>query len=131
MKANFDEERCYETIRGVRWPNGIICPYCEQGRVTTHSKSVKHPRRRYLCLDCRRTFSDLKGTPFARTNLPLRTWFLSLQLTGGPVTTSELAKALEVKWDTAAYIRRRLAISLSRPGLIRRLRDALEEYRHE
>ena len=126
MKAKLDEPLSYEILRTLRWPKGVVCPYCEQMRVTTHTKSALTPRRRYLCVNCRRTFTDLTGTPFASTNLPLRIWLLSLRLIGEVKVTSELAKALNVKWDTAAYIQRRLAMPLSRPGLIRRLREALQ-----
>ncbi len=126
VKAKMDEASSYELLRVLRWPNGIICPYCEQTRVTTHTKSAITPRRRYLCVNCRRTFTDLTGTPFAGTNLPLRIWLLSLWLVENRLATSDLAKTLNVKWDTAAYIQRRLATPLSRPGLIRRLRDVLQ-----
>jgi transposase-like protein len=125
VKAQLDETSSYEILRALRWPNGIVCPYCEQMRVTTHTKSIRTPRRRYLCIGCRRTFTDLTGTPFAHTNLPLSVWLLSLRLIGEGVATSELAKALDVKWDTAVHLQRRLAMPLSRPGLIRRLIEAL------
>ncbi len=127
MKTKFDEAWSYETLRAMRWPKGIVCPYCEQSRVTTHTKSTRTPRQRYLCLSCRRTFSDLTGTPFARTNLPLGIWLLSLRLIGEGIATSELAKALDVKWDTAVHMQRQLALPLNRPGLTRRLREALKE----
>ncbi len=120
-----NELSSYEILRALRWPRGVVCPHCKGTHVTTHTRSAFTPRRRYLCVTCRRTFTDLTGTPFARTNLPLRIWFLSLQLIGEVQVTSELAHALNVKWDTAAHIQRRLTVPLSRPGLIRRLRDAL------
>lgn len=126
MKVKLDEASSYQILRALRWPKGVICPYCEHACVTTHTKSALTPRLRYLCVGCRRTFTDLTGTPFARTNLPLRIWLLSLQLIGEGLATSELAKALEVKWDTAIHMQRRLAPPLSRPGLIRRLRDVLK-----
>ncbi|TAK08340.1 hypothetical protein EPO44_02795 [bacterium] len=130
-KAKFSEGWCYETLREARWPNGTICPYCGQGRVTTHTRFTNTPRHRYLCLDCRRTFSDLTGTPFARTNLPLSTWFFCLQLSGQGLRTSELARELRVKWDTLLYMQRRLTLPLNRPGLIRRLREAAQEIQSE
>ncbi len=123
-KAEFGEAWFYEMLRQVRWPDGIICPFCGQRRVTTHSKSATAPRRRYLCLGCRRTFTDLTGTPLSRTNLPLATWFCCLRLMEKGQTTSGLAKELGVKWDTAAHIQRRLAMALTRPGFVRHLRDA-------
>jgi len=122
---------CYEILRRLRWPEGIICPRCKQGRVTNHSKFAASSRRRYLCLSCRRTFSDLTGTPFARTNLPLDIWFLSLDLVGQSMRTSELARALGVKWDTTLYIERRINSSLHSLGLLQRLRQAIKERQHE
>ncbi len=125
MRAELSETWCYEVLRRVRWPNGIACPYCGS-RVTTHSKSTRTPRRRHLCLGCRRTFTDLTGTPFARTNLPIGKWFLCLRLLRHGHTTAELAKRLGVKWDTAAQLQRRLGVALARAGLVRLLRESLE-----
>lgn len=129
VRAEFRDAWCYEILRRVRWPNGMACPLCGSLKVTTHSKSSGSPRCKYLCRDCRRTFTDLTGTPFARTNLPLSTWFLCLRLMGQGRSTSELAKALGVKWDTAAHLERRLRVALTRPGFIRQLREAAREAR--
>ena len=129
--VKFSEDRCYEILRQMRWPEGIICPLCEGKRVTTHSKFASTSRRRYLCVGCRRTFTDLTGTPLARTNLPLGTWFLCLDLIARGQRTSELAKELGVKWDTAAYMVRRLDRALIRQGFVWRLRDAVKEAQYE
>lgn len=125
MERKAGEAWCYEVLRRTRWPRGITCPFCGRSRATTHSKSPMTPRRRYLCLACRRTFTDLTGTPLARTNLPLTTWFTCLQLVGERLTTSELARTLGVKWETTVRMERRLAVALSRPGLTRQLRGTI------
>lgn len=125
MSNELTAEWCYETLRRVRWPRGIVCPLCGRGHVTTHSKSVRTPWRRYLCLSCRRTFTDLTGTPFAGTNVPVTTWFLCLRLLHRRQTTAELARRLGVKWETAADLQRRLVIALARPGLLVELYDAV------
>ncbi len=126
MTAEISEAWCYETFRRVRWPGGITCPFCSASRATTHSKSGGSPRRRYLCLTCRRTFTDLTATPLARTNLPLAKWFLYLRLLRHLGSTADLARALGVKWDTAVGLQRRVVLALARPGLLRQLRDAVE-----
>lgn len=116
---------CYDTLRQLRWPSGIICPRCS-GKVTVHSKSARSPRRKYLCLRCRRTFTDLTGTPFARTNLPLCAWAIYLRWRQRGGSTADLARMLGVKWDTAELLQRRIAAALSRPGLSRQLCEALQ-----
>ncbi len=42
-------------------------------------------------------------------------------------TTTDLARALHVKWDTAVQLQRRLEVALTRPGIVRQLRDAVEK----
>lgn len=44
--------------------------------------------------------------------------------------TSDLAKEIGVKWETAAHIQRILSIGMSRAGFFSRLREALQENRH-
>lgn len=94
-------------------------------RVTFHTRSAQTPRLRYLCLLCRRTFSDLTGTVFARSNLPLRTWFLGLSLLPQGLPTAEYARALSLKWDTARRMSRCLLVAAGRPGLVRDLQALL------
>ena len=123
-----EEERCFAALRRLRWPSGIVCPRCGYKRVTTHSKFTRSPRRRYLCLGFRRTFTDLTGTPLTRTNLPLRSWFLYLRFRKEGGSTSDLARALGVKWDTIAHMTRRLSRT---PEWLAHLDDAMERLRHD
>jgi len=114
-------------LRQTRWPGGIVCPHCRRARTSPHSKPSNTPRRRYLCLACRRTFTDTTGTLLARSNLPLAVWFACLRRSRSRQTPGELARAVGVKWDTAAQLQRRVALALARPGLFRRLREAAEQ----
>ena len=120
------EPRCFEILRRVRWPDGVVCPRWGATRVTTHTNFDAQSRRRYLCLACRRTFTDLTGTIFAQSNLPLETWFRCLDLLWRCPTTGALAQTLGVKWETAARMQRRLVAAWTRPGLIRNLQRALD-----
>jgi transposase-like protein len=124
--AEPSETWCYDALRRARWPGAIRCLFCGGARITTHSKYARTPRQRYLCLRCRHTFTDLTGTPFARTNLPLARWFLCLRLMRKGLPTSDLAKALGVKWDTAAHMEWRIGRAAGKPGIIRQLREAME-----
>lgn len=71
-------------------------------------------------------FTDLSGTSFARTNLPLETWFLYLRMLDQGYTTSELAKELGIKWDTVVALQRRIAMPLGQPGLVQQLRNLVQ-----
>ncbi len=64
-----DEGKCFETVRQMRWPDGVICPRCSRcssPQVTKQGSDETQPaRQKYECSACRRRFDDLTGTIFA------------------------------------------------------------------
>lgn len=52
-----------DELRAARFALGLCCPRCGCGRV--HRWGSFSGRQRYLCLGCKRTFSDLTRTPAA------------------------------------------------------------------
>lgn len=50
-------------LRDARFSGGLRCPHCGHSRI--HRWGCFSGRQRYKCLGCRRTFSDLTGTPAA------------------------------------------------------------------
>lgn len=95
--------------------------------MTGHSRARRSPRRKYLCKGCGRTFTDLTGTPLARTNLPLSTWFLYLRLMEEGARTAGLARMLGVKWDTASLLERRIIAAMGRSSLLQQLKAAARD----
>jgi len=79
----FDDARCYQTIRDMRWPDGVTCPHCSSAAVIKNGRDDTEPhRQRYECQGCRRRFDDLTDTIFAGHHQPLRTWIGCLYLMG-------------------------------------------------
>ncbi len=33
-----DDTRCFETVRAMRWPQGVTCPHCDSPQVTKQRK---------------------------------------------------------------------------------------------
>lgn len=103
------EEWCWQTLRDLRWPMGVLCPRCGKG-------ASRHYRRRhasyYRCRSCSRMFSDLTATPFEQTKAPLSTWFLAIGLIfsddGERQTSFDLARRIRVDYRTACRMRTRL-----------------------
>ena len=63
------EADCAEYIRGIRWPNGFVCPRC--GGCKAWLTKKLHMR----CASCKRDASVIAGTVFADTRKSLRLWF--------------------------------------------------------
>lgn len=68
-----NEAACRDYLRGLRWPDGFVCPRtgCREGAWVT--------ARGYLhCRGCEAETSITGGTVFQDTRKPLRTWFLAM-----------------------------------------------------
>ena len=58
-----DDTRCFETVRAMRWPQGVTCPHCHSPQVTKQGHDESQPeRQKYECTVCRKRFDDLTGT---------------------------------------------------------------------
>jgi transposase-like protein/IS1 family transposase len=68
------EEDCKAYLVARRWPNGVICPRCQNTKVW----EVKSRPFHWQCKGCNKNgyrFSVISGTIFENTKYPLRAWF--------------------------------------------------------
>ncbi|MEL6229682.1 MAG: transposase [Cyanobacteria bacterium J06627_3] len=95
-----DKDKCYETVRTMRWPAGICCIECGSKNITKRGKHETYAaRQRYICSNCGRHFDDLTGTLFAGRHQPLQTWIVCLYLMGLNVSNQQIAKELSLHKD--------------------------------
>ena len=53
IKHLVDDVQCYQTVRELRWPDGVACPSCESTHVIKRGFDDTEPvRQRYECHDC-------------------------------------------------------------------------------
>ena len=78
-----DDVQCYQTVRELRWPDGITCPSCQSTQAIKRGFDDTEPaRQRYECHDCDTRFDDLTDTIFAGHHQPLKVWVLCLYFMG-------------------------------------------------
>lgn len=65
-----DDHSCLEFLENLRWPNGFVCPRCENV-VPPYRLS----RGRIMCHACRYQCTVTSGTLFEKTRTPLNNWF--------------------------------------------------------
>ena len=103
------EKSCREFLAEFRWHGNIICPYCG-------CKKVYHKKDgRYICKDCKRTFSVLVGTVFQNTKVSLLLWFIAIHLICNSkkgISSCHLARELGVTQKTAWYMLQKIRILL-------------------
>ena len=100
------EEKCHAALVAMRWPDGFVCPKCS-GRAHSYYAA----RRLYQCTACRVQTSVRAGTIFHKSTTPLTKWFLAIHLitsSKNDIASLELARQIDVKWDTAWLIKQKL-----------------------
>src|SRR5215475_15355456 len=96
MQSLIDDAKCFETVRALRWPDGVRCPTCDSPKVTKPGRHDTQPERQlYLCKSCRRHFDDVTDTVFAGHHPPLQVWMLCLYFMGLNLSNAQMAKELE------------------------------------
>ena len=103
IKNLIDEVQCYQTVRDIRWPDGIACPSCQSKHVIKRGFDDTEPaRQRYECHDCDQRFDDLTDTIFAGHHQPLKVWVLCLYFMGLNVSNEQIAHELSIN-ESDAY----------------------------
>ena len=115
-----DDKKCYETIRELRWrENGFKCPHCNAVEIIKRGKDEQNKHnQRYECNSCSKRFDDITGTIFSGRHQPLKIWILFLYFMGLNLSTSQIAKELNLNKDDA----QKMAITL-REGIIDKKED--------
>jgi transposase-like protein len=68
-----DDTKCYETVRELRWPEGVACPRCHSKAISKQGFDQTQPaRQKYYCSGCQRHFDDLTETVLAGHHQPLQ-----------------------------------------------------------
>jgi transposase-like protein len=97
IKNLIDDGQCYQTVRALRWPDGIKCPSCASPQVITRGfDDTECARQRYECPSCHTRFDDWTATIFAGHHQPLKVWVWCLYFMGLNVSNAQIATELDV-----------------------------------
>lgn len=95
-----DDAKCFEMVRDLRWPDGVVCFKCNCTNVKRRGfHNTQTYRQRYYCNNCNTHFDDLSNTIFAAHHQPLRVWMLSSYFMGLNLSNSQIAQELELNKD--------------------------------
>ena len=98
IKKLIDDVQCYQTVRELRWPDGVECPSCQSTQVIKRGFDDTEPaRQRYECTDCHKRFDDLTDTIFAGHHQALKVWILCLYFMGLNLSNEQIANELDVE----------------------------------
>jgi len=130
LQTLIDEQKCYETVRQLRWPEGVACSKCDSKHIVKRGFDETQPhRQRYQCQACQFRFDDLRHTVFAGHHQPLQTWILCLYLMGLNLSTHQIAAELDLNKDDAQQMTSQLRAGIveKKPEVILKGQVELDE----
>ena len=110
------EEKAEAWFIEQRWPDGVVCPFCESLEVSPRPNRKPQP---YRCRTCRKDFSVKTGTLLHRSHLPLSKWAIAYYLFATSlkgVSSMKLYRDLGITQKTAWYMAHRIRQTLASEG---------------
>jgi transposase-like protein len=97
IKNLIDDMQCYQTVRDLRWPDGVACPAWQSQQVIKCGfDDTESARQCYQCTDCHKRFDELTDTIFAGHHQSLKVWMLCLYFMELHLSNEHIAQELEV-----------------------------------
>jgi transposase-like protein len=110
-----NENKAREALEAVRWPEGPICPHCNNSdpeRIAkVEGKKQSHRPGLYYCAECKGQFTVTVGTVFERSKVPLTKWWMAAHLMNSGkngVSAHEIHRQIGVTYKTAWFMMHRL-----------------------
>jgi len=108
-----DPDRALDFMVAIKWPGGVVCPKCGEGR-----PSFLKTRRIFKCRACKKQFSAKVGTIFEDSPIALEKWLPCVWLIANAkngISSYEVARALGVTQKTAWFMLHRIRLAMQTP----------------
>lgn len=122
-----DEAAARAYMENRRWPNGVICPACQEAaRITPRKDGF------YRCNACKKDFTVRTDTIFERSHIPLHKWIYAMYLlmtARKGISSLQLGKEIGVTQKSAWYMLHRIRKACGNdPSVLRGIVEIDETY---
>jgi len=106
-----DEAAAYSFVEKRLWPNGPVCPHCNETKRVGKLVGKSTRRGTYKCYACRKPFTVKVGTIFENSHVPMTHWLqvsylMSTSKKG--ISANQLHRTLGCTLKTACFIAHRV-----------------------
>jgi transposase-like protein len=117
QKHFLTEKSCSEYLYNMKWPEGFQCSKC---RHTAYYVIVTRNYPLYECRRCGNQTTLTVGTILEKTHTDITTWFAAIFLVvqDKQVSTAQIAKQLEISYQTAWSMVWKIRMALANPRCI-------------
>jgi transposase-like protein len=106
-----DEEAAYAWVEARVWPEGPVCPHCQEKARVSKMQGKATRFGLYKCYACRKQFRVTVGTIFEKSHVPLHLWLQAFYLIVGSkkgISSNQLHRTLGVTLKTAWFMSHRI-----------------------
>jgi transposase-like protein len=122
-----DDDKARELLEQMRWPNGAICPHCQNDGATkpnsklTPKEGSKAAVRKgvYFCGACRKQFSVTVRTVFEGSHIPISKWLMAWFIicsSKKAVSANQLHRMLKLTYKSAWFMAHRIRYAMGDNG---------------
>jgi transposase-like protein len=115
-----DEEAAYKWVEARVWPNGPVCPHCNETKRVSKMEGKATRIGLHKCYACRKQFRVTVKTIFEASHVPLHLWlqaFALLTSSKKGISTNQLHRTLGVTLKTAWFMSHRIRLAMAQHGL--------------
>ena len=94
-----------------RWPNGPVCPYCNEHKNVARLGGEAAKKGQVLCRPCRKKFTVTVGTVMERSHIPLTKWLMGFRLMAASkkgVSAHQMHRMMGITYKTAWFLNHRI-----------------------
>ena len=106
-----DETAAYAWVEVQVWPNGPVCPHCQENQRISKMQGKATRIGLYKCYACRKQFTVKVGTIFEASHVALHLWLQAFYLMVGSkkgISSNQLHRTLGVTLKTAWFMSHRI-----------------------
>jgi transposase-like protein len=106
-----DEEAAYAWVEARVWPEGPVCPHCQEKARISKMQGKATRMGLYKCYACRRQFRVTVDTIFEKSHVALHLWLQAFYLIAGSkkgISSNQLHRTLGVTLKTAWFMGHRI-----------------------
>ena len=106
-----DEETAIKHLQSILWPNGPICPHCENDKKFYQIKGKGARLGLLMCSKCRKHFTVTVGTLFERSHIPIHKWLMGFYLMCSSkkgISSHQIHKMLGITYKSAWFMTHRI-----------------------
>ena len=110
-----NEEAAYEFVESKLWPDGPVCPHCDENKRVSKMNGKATRIGLYKCYACRKQFTVKIGTIFESSHIKMHVWLQAIYMVAGSkkgISSNQLHRTLGVTLKTAWFMSHRIRLAM-------------------